>query len=156
MSSYYFTVIGNRDNLLYELEFSSFKTGVQHPGRSHFPPKVRELLPFITNSSLDLIEDAQWGTSAFHLGKVDSFYGLQVTAFVTQGNVKLVLCNDSEGLESLLGVPGKHDETAIRQFFTEVYDLYVKTLLNPFYAVNDPIVLPDFDLRVKYLARKYL
>lgn len=164
MSSYYFTIIGTRDNPLYELEFSSFKGASASqssvPGKSHFAPKVKELLPFISNSALDLIEDAQWSTGAFSLGKVDSFYGLLVNSFVTQGNIKLIMCYDSSAptgaLELMTSSSNKHDENAIKQFFTEVYDLYVKALLNPFYSVNDPIVSPDFDFRVKLLARKYL
>lgn len=166
MSSYYFTVIGTRDNPLYELEFSSFKSsssGSSHPGQSNFSTKVKELLPFITNASLDLIEDAQWSTGAFNLGRVDSFYGIRVSAFVTQGNIKFVLCYDATssstgGLDSMMtsSNSSKHDENVIKQFFTEAYDLYVQTLLNPFYLVNDPIVSPDFDFRLKLLARKYL
>ncbi|KAF3991472.1 hypothetical protein FT663_01353 [Candidozyma haemuli var. vulneris] len=167
MSSYYFTVIGTRDNPLYELEFSSFKTSSSntgYPGQSNFSTRIKELLPFITNASLDLVEDAQWSSGAFNLGKVDSFYGVRVNAFVTQGNIKFILCYDasstaSGGLESMMSSTSsssKHDENVIKQFFTEAYDLYVQTLLNPFYSVNDPIVSPDFDYRLKLLARKYL
>lgn len=167
--SYYFSIIGTRDNPLYEVEFSSFKapsgpsnslpaslttnsattTATNVPGRAQFPPNVREILPFVLNSSLDLIEDAQWSTSLYYLGKIDSFYGLNVSAFITQGNIKLVLCYD-------LSSTAKHDDNAIRQFFIEVNELYVKCLLNPFYLVNDAIVSPDFDLKVKMLGRKYL
>lgn len=154
MSSYYFTIIGTRDNPLYELEFSSFKNPTsQVAGEPHFSPQVKELLPFISNSSLDLIEDAQWLTSNFNLGKVDYFYGLSVNGFVTQGSIKFVLCYDSNGSAGE-GI-SKHDDNSIKQFFSEAYDLYVKALLNPFYAVNDPLVSPDFDYRVKTLARKY-
>lgn len=156
MSSYYFTIIGTSDNPLYELEFSSFKTSTGIPGQAQFLPKVKELLPFITNLSLDLIEDAQWSGSNFHLGKIDSFYGLQVSAFITQGSIKFVLCQDA-GKETLgFTGAGRHDESGIKLFFFEVYDLYVKAMLNPFYAVNDPLVSPDFDYRVKTLVRKYL
>lgn len=159
MSSYYFAIIGTRDNPIYELELSSFKSSAKSvPGESQFSPKIKELLPFITNSSLDLIEDAQWTTGGFHLGKVDSFYGLLVSAFVTQGNIKFVLCCDSAGsggVESVL-LGSKHDDGVIKQFFVETYDYYVKALLNPFYSVNDPLVSPDFDYRIKSLARKYL
>ena len=104
MSSYYFTIIGTRDNPLYELEFSSFKTAVSSststnniPGRSNFPTSVKEILPFISNSSLDLIEDIQWSTNQFSLGKIDSFYGLLINAFITQGNIKFLLCYDLNG-----------------------------------------------------------
>lgn len=161
MSSYYFAIIGTRDNPIYELELSSFKSSAKSvPGQSQFSPQVKELLPFIANSSLDLIEDAQWTTGNFNLGKVDSFYGLQVNAFITQGNIKFVLCYDSAGsnggIDSMISSGSKHDDGVIKQFFLEAYDYYVKALLNPFYSVNDPLVSADFDYRIKSLARKYL
>lgn len=154
MASYYLTIIGTHDNPLYELEFSSFKTSPSggFSGQSQFSPKVKELLPFITNLSLDLVEDAQWSGSTFHLGKIDSFYGLLVNAFITQGNIKFLLCHDGAKDQGGAG----RDDGAIKLFFFETYDLYVKALLNPFYSVNDPLVLPDFDYRLKSLARKHL
>lgn len=189
-SSYYFSIIGTRDNPLYEVEFSSFKNpptsstasasltaatipSVQSPtgslivGRSQFPSNIKEILPFISNSSLDLIEDVQWSTKQFYLGKVDSFYGLYVNAFITQGNVKFILCYDFNNSAVSPSVPNgspsgssstlqKYEENSIKQFFFEVNDLYVKCLMNPFYSVNDAIVSPDFDLKVKLLARRYL
>lgn len=155
MTSFYFSIIGTRDNPLYEVEFSSFKGSSQTPGKPQFAANVRELLPFIANSSLDLIEDAQWSSNAFNLGKIDSFYGLSVNAFVTQGNIKLILCYEGNG-GSATGNGPKYDESSLRQFFGEANELYVKCLLNPFYSVNDPIVSPDFDLRLKMIARKHL
>ncbi|CCE86306.1 Piso0_004789 [Millerozyma farinosa CBS 7064] len=162
MSSYYFVIIGTRDNPIYELEFSSFRSGVsgiQVPGKSQFSPSVKEILPFISHSALDIIEDAQWSTNSFNLGKIDSFYGLMINAFISQGNIKYVLCYDANGS----GTNGssspslnKNDENSIKQFFTEANELYVKCLLNPFYSVNNAITSPDFDHRMKLLARKYL
>lgn len=161
MSSYYFAVIGTRDNPVYELEFSSFKSSTsQVVGEPHFSNKVKELLPFISNSSLDLVEDAQWLTNGLHLGRVDSFFGVLVNAFITQGNIKFILCSEgaptSGSSLELITSSSKHDDVSIKHFFSETYDLYVKTLLSPFYSVNDPIVSPDFDHRVKALAKKYL
>ncbi|CUM67852.1 uncharacterized protein PRCAT00005561001 [Priceomyces carsonii] len=162
MSSYYFTIIGTRDNPLYELEFSTFKGNgtaqqLQYiPGKTQFSPSIREILPFISNSSLDLIEDAQWSTNQFYLGKVESFYGLLVNAFITQGNIKFILCYDLNGPGTNGTGLQKHDENSIKQFFIETNELYVKCLMNPFYSVNDAICSPDFDLRIKLLARKYL
>ncbi|CAK7895620.1 trafficking protein particle complex subunit 20 [[Candida] anglica] len=171
MSSYYFTIIGTRDNPLYELEFSSFKSNSLAavygnnviPGQSQFSANVKEILPFISHSSLDIVEDATWSSNQFSLGRIDSFYGLSVNAFVTQGNIKFILCYDSPGTNSN-GVAGvgsttsssKNDDNAIKQFFTEVNELYVKCLLNPLYSVNDAIKSPDFDLKIKLSARKYL
>lgn len=153
MTSYYFTIIGTRDNPLYELEFSSFRgSSAQVPGVAHFPLKVKELLPFISNSSLDIVEDAQWQSGILQLGKIDSFCGVVVHAYITQGNIKLILCSDTLSGE----VVSKQDETSIKHFFYDTHELYVKAMLSPFYAVNDPIVSPDFDHRVKALARKHL
>lgn len=159
MATYYFTIIGTKDNPIYELEFSSFKTPSSTPGTSKFPNNIKEILPFISHSSLDVIEDNQWSNNQFHLGKVDSFYGLQVNAFITQGSIKFVLCFDNNGSGNLLSNSSginKYDDNSIRQFFVEANDLYVKCLMNPFYSVNDAITSPDFDLKVKMLARKYL
>lgn len=157
MSSYYFSIIGTKDNPVYEVEFSSFKnipttntSGPYVPGKAQFQPSIKELLPFIANSSLDLIEETQWSSNQVYLGKVDSFYGLLVNAFLTQGNIKLILCYDGNYSGS------KSEENSIKQFFNEVNELYVKNLLNPFYSVNDPIISPEFDLKVKLLAKKYL
>ncbi|KAK6457562.1 transport protein particle 20 kDa subunit [Scheffersomyces xylosifermentans] len=163
MSSYYFSIVGTRDNPLYEVEFSSFKTattssstGSSVPGISQFPTNIKEILPFVTNSSLDLIEDFQWTTSSFNLGKIDSFYGLLVYGFITQGNIKFILCFEGSNNNNNGSSAQKYNENSIKQFFVDVNDLYVKCLLNPFYAVNDAITSPDFDLKVKLLAKKYL
>lgn len=45
---------------------------------------------------------------------VDRFNGLNVTAFVTPGNVRFLMLHD-----------GRSDDT-IRAFFTEVYDIYLR------------------------------
>lgn len=163
MLSYYFTIIGTKDNPLYELEFSSFKIATSSvPGESHFVPKVKALLPFIANSALDLAEDAQWQTNSFNLGRIDSFGGVGVNAFVTQGSVTFLLCYDNpsspSGLESVLSSTNssKYDESSIKHFFYDAYDLYVKALLNPFYSANDPLISRDFDFKIKSIARKYL
>ncbi|RLV92715.1 Trafficking protein particle complex subunit 20 [Spathaspora sp. JA1] len=159
MSSYYLVIIGTRDNPVYELEFSSFKNlGLPTtastnatppiPGKARFAPNIQELLPFIANSSLDLIEDAQWSNNQLYLGKIDSFYGVSINAFLTPGNIKFILCYDNGVVKS--------EENSIKQFLNEINELYVKTLLNPFYTVNDAIISPEFDLKVKQLARKYL
>lgn len=163
MSSYYFAMIGTRDNPLYEAEFSSFKNASsssaspgstssviagasqQLPGKSQFTASTKELLPFIANASLDIIEEQMWSTQVLNLGKIDQFYGINISAYLTQGSIKFVLCYDSN-----------KDENSIRQFFQDVNELYVKILMNPFYNVNDAILVPEFDYKVKLLAKKYL
>jgi hypothetical protein len=47
-------------------------------------------------------------------------------------------------------------EEAIKNFFNEVYDNYVKAIMNPFYRVNMEIRSPVFRQRVAAAGRKYL
>ncbi|KAJ3689664.1 hypothetical protein LUZ61_018828 [Rhynchospora tenuis] len=48
------------------------------------------------------------------------------------------------------------NEDGIKNFFQEVHELYVKTLLNPLYLTGSRITSAHFDTRVRALARKYL
>ncbi|CAM9169691.1 unnamed protein product, partial [Sphacelaria rigidula] len=83
-----------------------------------------------------------------YLRVVDKFNEQNVSAFLSAGGAKLMLLHD-----------GRPDE-AIRNFFNEVHEHYVKArmylLMNPFYAYDSPIISPAFDQRVKALARKFL
>lgn len=47
-------------------------------------------------------------------------------------------------------------EEAIRQFFTEVFESWVKTAMNPFYGLNNEIKSPLFRQKVAAAGRKYL
>jgi len=47
-------------------------------------------------------------------------------------------------------------EEAVRSFFTEVYENYVKAIMSPFYKVNMEIKSPVFRARVAAAGRKYL
>ncbi|PKA49056.1 hypothetical protein AXF42_Ash010740 [Apostasia shenzhenica] len=48
------------------------------------------------------------------------------------------------------------NEDAIKSFFQEVHELYVKILLNPLYLPGSRITSSHFDTKVRALARKYL
>lgn len=50
---------------------------------------------------------------------------------------------------------GKSDD-AVRAFFVEVHELFVKHLVNPFAAVDGPVVSPLFNQHVKLLAKRIL
>lgn len=56
--SYYFCIIGSRDNPLFELEFGTSKQGGD--GIARFPPEARQLNPFVLHASLDVVEEVQW------------------------------------------------------------------------------------------------
>jgi hypothetical protein len=47
-------------------------------------------------------------------------------------------------------------EEAIKLFFTEVYENWVKTIMNPFYQVNMEVKSPVFRARVAAAGKKYL
>ncbi len=50
----------------------------------------------------------------------------------------------------------RKDEDVIRNFFQEVYELYLRAMLNPFYRLNSPIETAGFDARVNALGKKLL
>lgn len=95
-------------------------------------------------------------TDNCYLGKVDHFYGLAITAYISYGGMKFVMIHGSSNISSNSTMNVVIDDNACRSFYQEVHELYVKTLMNPFYKQGDPITSPVFDSRVRSLARKYL
>lgn len=163
----YFAIVGDHDKPLYETEFSQ---GAQ------FATEIKELNPFILHAALDIVEDLQWQPSAgtsgnnvgngflrsrtnvstdnCYLGQVDHFYGLVITAYLTYGGKKFVMLHGNNANQR----SKNHtiDDNMVRSFYQEVHELYIKTLMNPFYVRDSPIENPTFDTRVHTLAKKYL
>jgi hypothetical protein len=86
---------------------------------------------------------------------------------MTGGNVKLLLlhqptataggASSSRNSTSVGANPtSPQTEEAIKNFFTEVYENYVKAIMSPFYKVNMEIRSPVFRQRVAAAGRKYL
>ena len=75
---------------------------------------------------------------------VDKFNNLLVSAYVTQGGKQFILLHNGKS------------EDSVRAFFTEVHELYVKYLMNPFAVVDGPIVSPLFNAHIKHLAKRLL
>lgn len=69
---------------------------------------------FVLHAALDAVNEQLWTTTSMHLGNVDKFNNLMVAAHVTAAHVRFLLLHD-----------GKSDE-AIRLFFKDVYDVYVR------------------------------
>ncbi|KAK9486983.1 Sedlin [Lipomyces starkeyi] len=140
--SFYLAIIGTKDNAVYELEFGTYRQGGD--GKPKFSADMKQLCPFIVHSSLDIVEEMQWNTNVMHLKVIDKFYNYLISSYMTAGNIKFLLLHETRA------------DDVIRQFFVDLYDLYVKTLMSPFYSVDQPITSAVFDQRVKMLAKKYL
>ena len=112
--SYYFVVIGTRDNPLFEIEFGTSKQGGD--GVTRFPAQARELNPFLVHASLDIVEEVMWlnnqmyrsspyprfhsvsyyecakaNPSLRYLKRVDHFASAHLSCFLTPTSTKFVL-----------------------------------------------------------------
>ncbi|CAD6505411.1 BgTH12-00902 [Blumeria graminis f. sp. triticale] len=162
--SYYFVIVGTQDNSMFEYEFGTAKQGGD--GIARFPEQARHMNQFIVHSSLDIVEEVQWGTGQMYLKCVDRFYNNHVSCFITGGNVKFLLLhaptqlaatNTSRTSTSIAANPtSPQTEEAIKQFFGEIYEIWVKVIMNPFYQVNMPVKSLVFKSRVAAAAKKYL
>jgi hypothetical protein len=59
--SYYFTIIGTRDNPLFEYEFGTSKPGAGD-GTARFRAEAAHMNQFIVHAAIDMVEEAQWTT----------------------------------------------------------------------------------------------
>ncbi|AAW45920.2 ER to Golgi transport-related protein, putative [Cryptococcus deneoformans JEC21] len=97
----------------------------------------------VAHMSLDSVEEVIEGTGALYLKGVDRHNEWTVSAFIPTG-VKFILLHDV-----------KNDD-GIRLFFIDLWEAYVKILLNPFFTTNTPIKSPAFEARVKSIAKRHL
>jgi hypothetical protein len=99
---------------------------------------------FVLHSALDIVHETMWTNNNMWMKVVDKFNEQFVSGFVTATHAKFILLHESR------------NEDAIKCFFQDVYDIYVKLLLNPFYSHDSTITSKDFDLRVRALAKRHL
>ena len=104
--SYYFSIIGTKDNPLFEHEFGTSKQGGD--GIARFPEQARHMNEFIVHSSLDIVEEVQWASGQMcvrimlfgwskdgsvgliivrYLKVIDRFYNNYVSCFLTGGSM---------------------------------------------------------------------
>lgn len=155
-----FVIVG-RNEPLFEAEFHSKR------GAPAATDAVTRQNYFVLHSALDLVEKAAWTTGNMYLRVVDKVRDnsyivrsctwfhysptcnqkvnqQQVSAFLTAGNIKFLLLHTGRS------------EDSIRNFFLDVYELYVKvcvfqfeelffsfspTIARPTYAVLDESIL---------------
>ncbi|UNI21459.1 TRAPP subunit [Purpureocillium takamizusanense] len=162
--SYYFAIVGTQDNPLFEYEFGTSKQGGD--GQSRFTEQLRHLNQFILHSSLDIAEELQWAQGQMYLKCIDKFFNNYISCFVTGANVKFLLLHQPTGPSSgsssrsstAIGAnpTSPATEEAIKMFFTEVYENWVKAIMSPFYKPNSEVRSPVFRTRVAAAGRKYL
>ncbi|KAL8430148.1 hypothetical protein Efla_001812 [Eimeria flavescens] len=110
-----FVIVGKGDTPLYEADLSA-------PGKREDSPHYDQ---FIIHQALDAVDEYVWQTQSMYLKNCDSFRDLLVSAFCTAGHVKLMLLHKNRG-----------SSEGIRNFFTEVHELFLRVLMNPLYEVN--------------------
>mmetsp|Transcript_16453 Transcript_16453/g.41281 ORF Transcript_16453/g.41281 Transcript_16453/m.41281 type:complete len:142 (+) Transcript_16453:99-524(+) len=132
-----FFIVG-KDEPLYEAEIHKRGTS----GKSD--ASVARQSYFVVHSSLDLVDKATWTSQNMYLKVIDKVNQQYISVFMTAGSIKFLLLHSGKG------------EVEIKNFFHEVYDFYVKHAMNPFYKYDTPITSPEFDKRVRAVARRNL
>mmetsp|Transcript_8073 Transcript_8073/g.9228 ORF Transcript_8073/g.9228 Transcript_8073/m.9228 type:complete len:156 (+) Transcript_8073:887-1354(+) len=155
MGTLVFAIVG-RDDLVYETEFTSpASSSVTESGTTSASDSAH-LHQFVMHSALDVVEEKMWETTNMYLKTVDNFNDMNVYAWVTASGAKFLLLHEQKAEDGARGrIPHKNEES-IKLFFSEVNDLYSKTVLNPFYSPDQPIRSQVFQERVHTLGRKLL
>lgn len=83
-------------------------------------------------------------TARSFLRVVDRFNQMSISAYVTQGGKLFLLLHSGKS------------EDAVRAFFLEAHDLFVKQILNPFADPDAPISSPHFIAQIRASAKRIL
>ena len=101
-----FLIVG-RNEPLYEVEFDA----TTNPAPSD---SVTRQNYFVLHSALDLVDLESWTNPGMYLKVVDNVNHQMVSVFLTASHVKFMLLHSGK------------NEDMVRNYFTEVYELYVK------------------------------
>ncbi|CAG5097336.1 Oidioi.mRNA.OKI2018_I69.XSR.g15031.t1.cds [Oikopleura dioica] len=104
----------------------------------------RHLCQLIAHASLDLVEARARATSQCFLKSVDRFNEWHISAYLTPGGAKFIMVHD------------QINEDAVRNFFQDVNDIWLRLRLNPFYNPDGEIKNKSFLLRVRAIGQRLL
>ncbi|MDI1489029.1 MAG: TRAPP subunit [Ramalina farinacea] len=171
--SYYFTILSTRDTPLFSLALGTAKAGGDSTPR--FPPQALQLCPYLLHASLDFVDEAQFANPAMYLKRIDAFASASISCFITPTSTRFLLLhlphapntNPQAGMGEGRGfgpfVPAvpmnpasPQAEEAVRQFFGEVFEVWIKAQMSPFQDGEGKLGSPVFRERVRAAGRKYL
>ena len=134
-------IITKDDVALYEREWS-----LTHPDDPSKDPQLadrRHLNQLITHASLDLIDEHAKVSTQMYLKRIDKFNEYSVSAFITASGVRFLVLHNSS------------NDDAIKHFFVEVYEAFIKFSMNPLYKTGEKIYSQSFNKKITAIGQRF-
>eukprot|EP00056_Hartaetosiga_gracilis_P003748 m.67076 g.67076 ORF g.67076 m.67076 type:complete len:154 (+) comp11566_c0_seq1:63-524(+) len=100
------------------------------------------LFQFVLHAALDAVDVKMWKVKDMNLKDVDAFHEWTVSAYITPSKTRFLLLHD-----------GPYED-AMKSFFQDIHELYVKAILNPFHGRDKQLEDPKFSELVHTSAKK--